>query len=180
MARTPGPNEVAGVIDIEMVGDTQDVEAMIDHLMTRLSFHELEFFLGHEIEPFLKDRIERRFQSEGDDVSGAWAPLSATTQAIRAAGNPQWWTVGPDSPINQRTLAMYDYLTRGTWQTRAAGGLGIALISPTDQQNNRKMRAKLRGAAFGEGTAPPRPVLGLGEADLRYFLIKFAYHLQGP
>lgn len=172
----------SGLIDVEIYGDVDQVNMYLEHLESRLTFHELALWLETEIKPYLVERIQQRFANEGDDVVGTWAPLTPRTQQWRAWGREkQMWDVGDDHPINQRTRDMYEYLTEGTWQVYTGGaGQGSAVLSsPTSKQNDRVMREKLSQAQRGRGRSPARPVLGLGPPDLAYFLTEFAIHLAG-
>jgi hypothetical protein len=177
------PARAVGIIDVELIGTDEDVIRMLTYLESRLTFGELSIFLEEEFKPYLVERIRNRFANEGDDVVGTWAPLSPVTEQWRAWGRErQFWSVGDDHPINQRTREMYDYLTEGTWQVYTGGaGQGSAVLSsPTNRNNDRKMREKLSQAQRGRGSSPSRPVLGMNEADLAYFLTLFALHLAGP
>lgn len=167
-----------GMIDIELIGNEAQVERMLVFLESRLTVSSLFRFLEVRIKPYLIGRVLNRFRSEGDDVSGSWAPLKEPTRRIREWGNPQLWDVAPDHPINQRTHEMYEYLTQGTWQVATAGGIGAVLTSPKDKQNNREMRDKLRRAQQGGPRTPARPVLGLNESDLSYFIAQLAFHIR--
>jgi hypothetical protein len=172
------PSDPAGMIDIELIGNTEQVERMLVFLESRLTISSLMRFLEVRIKPYLKERVDRRFRNEGDDVTGSWAPLSQATRNIRQWGNPQLWDVGPDHPINQRTHEMYEYLTQGTWQVVSSGATGALLSSPREKQNKREMRNKLRRAQQGDSRTPARPVLGLNEADLTFFLAQLAFHIR--
>lgn len=167
-----------GFIDIDLIGNTSQVERMLVFLESRMTTASLMRFLEVRIKPYLKERVDKRFKNEGDDVSGKWAPLAVPTRNIREWGNPQLWDVGPDHPINQRTHEMYNYLVNGTWQTMPIGATGVVLTSPKDQQNKREMRDKLRRAQRGDTRTPARPVLGLNEADLTFFLAQLAFHIR--
>jgi hypothetical protein len=170
------PVAPAGFIDIEMIGNQVQVDRMVAYLEQRMSPSSIFAFLEIRIEPYLKERIANRFKSEGDDVSGGWAPLAEPTKAIRAWGASQGvWDVAEDHPINQRTHAMYEFLTQDTWQVMS-GGAAVSLSSP--KTVSREMREKLRAAAGRKPNTPARPVLGLNETDLGYVITQLAFHIQ--
>jgi hypothetical protein len=73
----------AGLIAIDIFGDTKGVDVLLDRLMVTLSPEGLAAFLGSTVEPYFRKRAAIRFRDEGDDVSGKWAPLLESTKEIR-------------------------------------------------------------------------------------------------
>lgn len=117
-------------------------------------------FLEDIVEPYISERIARRFYGEGDDVSGPWAPLKRTTEAIRSAkGFP------PAHPINVRTSMMENFLTtnRGTVRSSTVD----ASLTHPDASKDPLMDQKIRAAQGGKSypRTVPRPVIGLNEFD---------------
>jgi hypothetical protein len=127
----------------------------------------LATFLRTGAEPILQGRASARFMAEGDDVSGPWAPLKSSTQAVRASQG-----YGPDHPINHRTGALEH------WITRDPGDLVITpfevdLLTPSE--GTSKLKKKLETAQSGS-TSPdtvPRPVLGFSEVDFIQIVMAF-------
>jgi|SRR3954462_643336 hypothetical protein len=117
-------------------------------------------FLETEIAPWVQRRVARRFAGEGDDVTGAWAPLAPATEAIRAArGFP------PSHPINQRTHMMRDWLVANDGEIKI-GGADVTLTYP-GPTNDGLMDTKIKAAQMGKTypQTPPRPILGLNDTD---------------
>lgn len=126
--------------------------------------HLTEFMRG-PVEKWFHDRIDKRFESEGDDVSGKWAPLKERTQQVRfAAGfNPTW-------PINVRFGDLRDWLLSGGTTIAISGGAQYKL--PSDVGTGSEVAQELYTAQFGRAfpATVPRPVLGMDAKDLEAVL----------
>lgn len=166
-------------MQIYIIGDHRGVQATLHLMDTALNPVAIAGFLGAEVGPYLQKRGVARFASEGDDVSGKWAPLSEATQSIREKGREAgFWDVGDAHPINVRTHEMETYVTQGSIQP-APTAYGARLSYPANRPNT-ELREKLRTAAFGrtEPPTPRRPVLGVNEQDLVFVLKALAFHIQ--
>lgn len=152
--------------------DKSSAQGVIDELRDRLQAAGLEQFLEKVVEPFMKLRIENRFQSEGDDVTGKWQPLHVATQLIRASyGFP------PDHPINVRTSQMKDFLVNTKSDIKASGA-DVTLTHPPPT-GNKSLDEKIKAAQQGKSKprTPARPVLGFNENDLLFVTSELAAYL---
>lgn len=164
-----------GYIDVFVIGDTAGVQAMLLHLESKLSPPNIGAFLLTKVDPFLRVRAGQRFQDEGDDVVGQWAPLKPATEGIRAAQG-----YGAAHPINRRTSELEDYIVK------SGGGVTVhpagANLTFPGQPASGELAEKVRTAQMGR-TNPntvPRPVLGLNERDLAAVLTMMALEIQRP
>lgn len=166
-----------GLINFDIVGDTAGVQAMLNHLDTAISPTGLMFFLTGTVGPWIRERAKDRFESEGDDVVGKWAPLAPATQEIRSRGE---WPVGPTGPINKRTGELEAYVT-GSDALVTGHSLGATLTFPGKRTSKRSIKTKMETAQKGRAKprTPARPVLGLNEKDLSYVITMLAFHVQG-
>lgn len=142
---------------------TGNVEQKLASLMFALQSNNLLAFLTTQVEPFLIERASRRFATEGDDVTGVWAPLKPATQAIRASEN-----YGAAHPINVRTGELARFITGSPFK-KEVDSTGASLTFP-ERQPSGKLGKKFKGAQQGEGRAPARPVIGLGATDLGFVM----------
>lgn len=145
---------------LDILVDSHDVDIMIDRLMASLTEVRLEAFLEERAVPYLHERIQRRFDNEGDDVSGPWLPLRFSTEKIREREG-----FGPKHPINQRTKAMIHYLT----ESSAAVALsGFPTVVIPGRGAAGEMLDKIATAQLGRAkpSTKPRPVLGMNAVDM--------------
>lgn len=166
-----------GFIDFEIVGDAAGVQAMLSHLDSALSPVAMAGFLGVEIGSYLKERARNRFESEGDDVTGKWAPLMDSTVRVRETGP---WNISGEHPINKRTGELEEYIT-GSDIFAWAHSMGATVRYPGRVTNKRSIRAKMETAQRGKANpkTPARPVLGMNERDLAFVITELAFHVQG-
>lgn len=164
----------AGLIEIELVGDTTQVDMMLAYLDRILSPAGMGGFLGLNVGPYLQSRARDRFQSEGDDVTGPWAPLAPDTVEIRQ----RMGQMG-DHPINRRTGELEDYVTQGQFRT-VVHSLGATLTYPGNTPSRQSIRQKMETAQQGRISPPtvPRPVLGMNERDLMYVVTTLAFFIE--
>ncbi len=146
--------------------------AFVAELNRRMQPQNLAAFVHTTVGPFIRRRIQQRFQSEGDDVTGKWHPLTLATQMIRAQkGYP------PDHPINRRSNQMYNHLLSDPGQTRVMGPM-IEFTHPTPGGNPLTLQ-KISTAQGGKRRpfTPPRPVLGVNENDMLFVTSELAAYL---
>lgn len=165
---------MAGLVSILIVGDQAGVQAMLLRLEAALSPPGVGAFLKGVVDPILRVRASDRFRSEGDDVSGQWAPLMASTQAIRASGS-----YGAAHPINRRTGRLENYITGTPSNLQTFAGGGRLIFPGTQAQGDTadKVRTAQVGASYPKTV--PRPVLGVNERDLELVLVGLATHIMG-
>jgi hypothetical protein len=164
----------AGLIDIELIGDTHQVDMMLAYLDRLLSPAGMGAFLGLNVGPYLQSRARDRFQQEGDDVSGPWAPLASSTVEIR-----QRQGQSGAGPINRRTGELEAYVTEGQFRI-VAHSLGATLTYPGNTPGRQSILQKMETAQTGRVFPPtvPRPVLGMNERDLMYIVTTLAFFIE--
>lgn len=152
----------AGRIDVQLIGDSEGVEMMLQRLDYLFGPVGMTYFLAGQVTPYLKGRARARFANEGDEMSGPWAALSPVTAQIRSAlGYP------PDHPINHRSGQLERWVT---------GSMPAVLYTPVVAQltypgnpPTGKLKSKVTTAQTGISstgrTTTPRPVLGLDMTD---------------
>lgn len=147
---------------------------MLNHLDSAMSPVGLAAFLHGSVEPYIRERAQNRFASEGDDVSGKWAPLQQTTIEFRESGG-----FGP-RPINRRTGELEAYITQSDAGIASAPGLSV-LTYPKDPPKTPALQQKVQTAQAGRSvpSTVPRPVLGLNERDLGAVMVQLAFFIQG-
>lgn len=157
---------------VEIIADPSEVNKVMQQLQVKLSPAGLAAFLQTIVDPFIRNRIEGRFNSEGDDVSGAWHPLEQATQQIRAAyGYP------PDHPINMRTGKMRTFLTTTQSDVKMTG-MGAELTHPpltADAVMNKKIATAQMGSP--SPSTPARPVVGLNDNDLLFITSELVVYI---
>jgi hypothetical protein len=139
------------------------LDVLLTDLALKLSPPGLAGFLDTVVDPFIRSRIEQRFDTEGDDVTGSWHPLTIATQQIRASyGFP------PAHPINVRTRDLRDWLVNTPADIKVTGFTAEANHPPPT--SNTVLNTKLAAAQSGKThpATPARPVLGLNENDLMF------------
>lgn len=157
--------------------DPHEVQILLDRLKLILQPTTLEEFLRVGAAPVLKERAVERFNQEGDDASGKWAPLRFSTQNIRffEGHNPVW-------PINVRTGDLRNYVTESNGLA-LGNGEGATLEWPWPDPSGELM-AKFITAQKGKGAQArftagsgfvsqnaafgatvPRPVVAADETD---------------
>lgn len=168
-----------GSIDIELTGDAQYVNALINHLDLKLGASGMTAFLSATVFPYLKTRAKQRFQNEGDDAVGKWTPLAPATEVIR-----QSMGYGGAHPINIRSGELERYITQGSGQGAVRATPDGALLQHPANPPQGKLKSKLTTAQkgnpkFGRGV-PARPVLGMNETDLGFVLAELAFYVGSP
>lgn len=169
-------SQATGFVNVVVTGDTTAVQAALLRLEIALAPPGLAHFLGTMVEPYLQTRAINRFASEGDDVSGRWAPLAPFTENIRRSQG-----YGAAHPINRRTGKLENYITN-TPGTITTGG-DVSRLKFPGATPTGELRDKVRVAQVGDpGTkgspmTPARPVLGMNATDLEAILVGLAMHM---
>lgn len=150
-------------MDLVTVVNDRDVAKALDNLIGLLSPAGATAFLGSNIGPYLARRAKERFEGEGDDVTGPWAPLKDATVTIRES---QGFGAGP---INRRTGELENWVVQGGWNAYPTG-LGASMRYPKREPSG-ELRTKLETAQKGKKypSTVKRPVLGVNENDLLFF-----------
>lgn len=164
-----------GYIDIQVIGDTAGVQAMLTHLQAKLFPPNVATWLMTRVDPFLRVRAGDRFANEGDDVVGKWAPLKPATETIRMNSG-----YGPSHPINRRTGELENYIVHsgGGVTVHPAGATLTFPGSPASGELEDKVRTAQSGRSVPNTV--PRPVLGLNTRDLAAILTMLALEIERP
>lgn len=151
---------------------SRSAEYALDRLAEILTPDGLALWLGSEVGEYLKKRAEARFASEGDDVTGPWAPLQDATVQIRLGQN-----FGGAHPINRRTGQLEDWVVNSGWRAYPTS-MGGSLAYP-DNTPTGILLEKVQTAQKGSDNprTPPRPVLGVNENDMLYVLSMFGTYI---
>ena len=155
---------------VSITGDSKSVERMLMRLDTVLSPVAIAGFLGATVSPYLRGRAQARFTGEGDDVVGAWLPLSEATQEIRESMG-----YGAAHPINKRTGELEAYITQSAYSIMV-DPLGAVLTMPGNQPTGeladkvKTAQQGKRGSKNSWGDTDPRPVLGMNSNDTLFVL----------
>lgn len=162
----PGP-----LVDIEILGDSRQVDNMLTSIANAFDDQMIAYdFLRDHVDPMLRRRTADRFASEGDEMSGPWAPLADATVRIRGSAHP----------INVRTGAMRGHLVN-TPPRIVTHSLGATMWSPGPSgsvEMDKKVKTAQIGGQTPEGrNVPPRPVLGVDERDAELVLVEMAQYL---
>lgn len=142
----------------------EDVLDAFEKLIVLTSPNGMMSFLHTVIGPYLSKRAGERFASEGDDVTGPWAPLKEATIRIRET---EGFAAGP---INRRTGELENWVVQGGWNAYPTG-FGASMRYP-GREPSGELRRKVETAQKGRvyPSTEPRPVLGVNEADLLFTL----------
>lgn len=167
-------DRATGFIEFEIVGGRDDVQSMLELVDSSLSPTGLATFLYGSVGPWVKQRAKSRFENEGDDVTGKWAPLKETTVEIR-----EGLGLSGRGPINKRRGELEEYILQGSVGVTAAPGLGT-LTYPDEPPQTKSLREKLSTAQRGKANPSTiaRPVLGLNEQDLLQIITMLGLHVQ--
>lgn len=171
MAKKSGP---VGFLDFEIVGDERGVQEMLNKIDSALSPVGLATFLHGAVAPWVQERAADRFASEGDDVTGKWAPLEQATIEIRENEG-----FGGAHPINRRTGELEEYITQGQVGVTAAPSVAV-MTYPKNPPSGKSLRQKMETAQKGRRTpnTVARPVLGLNERDLGAVMTMLAFFVK--
>lgn len=150
----------------------RSVARSLDNLITLMSPQGASAFLGGVIGPYLAKRGQVRFRQEGDDVTGAWAPLKQATVTIRQS---QGFGAGP---INRRTGELENWVVGSGWFAYQAG-YGAAMRFPRNEPSG-ELRKKVETAQRGRQSpnTVARPVLGVNERDLIFLQTSLMFAVE--
>lgn len=166
-------------LDVEMIGDASAVYYMLRGLEASLGVSGMNMFFVGTLTPYLRQRAERRFAGEGDDVVGRWAPLKPATLSIRQSGidSGDFFGISAAHPINVRTHDLEDYIVGGRgdiFHTGASSGVVYPQV-----RTPKRMKKKLETAQGGrlKPKTVARPVLGVNATDLFFTVSALAIHI---
>lgn len=146
--------------------DLMQVIRAVAAMETFCSDASMGAFLDGPVAEILRERIERRFTTEGDDATGGWAPLTEETQAWREYwARKHGWAIGPEHPINERTGDLKHWLEGNGFLAINTEGPTYTLPGEPTGLYPDWLETKLRTAQTGEGATAARPVLGLSDVD---------------
>lgn len=153
---------VGGSINVSIVGDSRGVDLMISRLSLLLGPVGMAGFLGGQVAPYLKQRAQNRFASEGDEMSGPWMGLAPSTVNIRSnMGFPG------EHPINHRTGALERWVTESTPSIISTPVMAVMTYpgNPPSGRLAQKVTTAQTGVRPKGSPTVPRPVIGLDAAD---------------
>lgn len=159
-----------GLIQISYEGNSRDIENMLRAFYNAFDDSRVASdLLPDHIYPVLRERLSQRFEAEGDDVVGAWLPLAETTVRIRGSAHP----------INVRTGALKGAMLNNPPRIERHS-LGATMWFPGDVSSD--IQDKLQVAQYGGVTpqgqsVPPRPILGVNEADLELIMVALGEYI---
>lgn len=163
------------MIYFEVTGTTELIAAF-ENLQARLQPPGLTRFLQGSVDPYLRDRAEERFVTQGvSGGTGRWAPLLRATRYIRAAkGFPG------AAPINRRTGELMNYVanTSSTRVTSTSATLTKPALGGGRELQNKLSHAQLGGVGPSGNPYPARPVLNTNERDLTAVLNRLQDYLS--
>lgn len=141
------------------------VQQSLMNLIMLLSPAGATVFLSSTIAPYLAKRGKERFQAEGDDVTGPWAPLKPATVMMRQQAG-----YGGEGPINRRTGELEAWIVQDSGFSYPTG-FGASMRFP-GRKPQGELKKKVETAQSGR-TSPhtvPRPVVGVNENDLLFLM----------
>lgn len=145
-------------LGVEVRVDATQVDHAVEKVVGTLSIEGMTAFMFSFVEPFLVGRARARFEGEGDDAVGGWAPLLPSTQAIRESLG-----YGPAHPINVRKGDLEAYITGGDSRLTTTGS-ATELTFPGNAATGPLLES-LMGAQGMLAKQVARPVLGLSGTD---------------
>lgn len=152
-------------VDLSFLVEDADVQALLLSLELKLGPVEMGGFMSSIVAPYLKERVKARFENEGDDAVGKWAPLAPATVESRIAQG-----YGGEHPINIRTHELENFILAAPAQL-TLDPFGVAItIKP---EASGKIENKLQ---YAQAT---RPVLGVGVVDLEFILTEMFLYVDG-
>jgi hypothetical protein len=171
-----GNQRVGPTSIFEVDVDVFDVTRMMDYAILATSGARLVQFMEEDVVEHFHTETMLRFVHEGDRKSGNWQPLADATQDIRIALG-----YGGDSPINERTGDLKDFVT--TEYSILFGEDWAEVTIPGDTDNPltaKKLQTAQQGSSdnhLGYGSTPPRPVLAADDTDLEELLVRLEGHV---
>lgn len=145
---------------------------MIEATLETVSPAGMMPWLNDQMVKQLQESMQNRFDSGGDDaVGGEWVPLSeATLQIKEDQGYPE--------DINIRTGEMLDFLTSDNGTVNSEGFDSVLEYPGNTASADVAKKIEVAMLGLDEPATPPRPVLGLGEADLQFAIMSLAAYIN--
>lgn len=159
------------MLTLEVEFDTKDVLDTLVRLDSCFSPIGRQMFMQQRVVPWLQERAQARFDTEGDAASGKWAPLAGSTVEIRQnEGFPG------SHPINIRTGDMETYITQGSGTVTHSGWSTLLEFPRADIGGVEKV--KINRAQRGDSRTPRRPVLAIDQSDMMHIMNQFKLHIE--
>lgn len=160
---------------IQILFHDEEVERLLSRLDAALSPIALAAFMEGSVGPTMLARIESRFEQEGDDASGKWAPLQESTNQIREQlGYP------PAHPINVRGGELHNFVTGSARSAAEPFGASTTIpdSTPTGELYDKLFTAQAGASQVGYRPTPPRPVLAMDANDLTLVLLQLSQYIR--
>lgn len=152
------------MIHTRFIVDDSEVQALLGRLEFALSSPSLSDFLRAKAVPHFQERANSRFESEGDNASGAWAELAWSTQQIREDQG-----YGGQHPINRRTNELHEFMTSDGGDIRPMAA-GAFLSWPSIPEGELGAKYKTAQQGLKNPKTPARPVAAVDVTDLEWLL----------
>lgn len=145
-------------------GTFNSIEALLQDIEKTMTADSLAEFMSKNVYPYLRDQSLDRFETEGDETTGNWAPLSDASERWR-----RWDGVGTDH-INKRTGKLEEFIRQAV--PTIVRGADSAILQypggmPGDKITAQKYRVAQQGQSAGvdkrrKPKTPPRPIVAVG------------------
>lgn len=159
-------------INWSSTSEDESVRRVFSALDRALDSASLAFWMQAEAQPHVDERARKRFESEGDDVSGRWAALAPYTIEDRL--RQQF----PEGPILHRTGELEDYIVNnpGSMQIDPSG-VTFETPNPT---GDPVLNAKMNTAQYGypPRNIPQRAIVGMNQSDAETLLNSLTNTIQ--
>lgn len=164
-----------GLVSVLIEGNDRQVRYALERLEIKLAPAAIGAWMMGTVDPYIKERAQERFTREGDDVTGAWAPLREATWGFRQRHQPPY---PPQHPINKRTGELEAYITRSQSDLNVHT-LGATLKTP-GRLPTGELKKKVERAQFGDPLTNTvrRPVMGVNERDLLAVLTDLSLYIS--
>jgi hypothetical protein len=162
-------------LSVDFRVQSENVEERLQRMETGFSASAWAAFLFGVVGPYLQQRAEQRFQTQGDEaVGGKWLPHHPATAHFRTSQG------FPEGPINHRTGELERYITGGQGAAIPVGPTALLTFPDPSIGLGEDLYEKLRTAQKGKPKpkTPPRPVLGLGGQDAIFVVASMAFYAQ--
>lgn len=152
--------------------NSRSVDRSLDNLIMLMSPQGATAFLSTVIGPYLAKRGKARFDSEGDDVTGPWAPLKPATILMRQQSG------FGSGPINRRTGELENWVI-GDNGFSYPTGFGASMRFPGKKPSG-ELKKKVETAQKGRKSPSTvaRPVIGVNENDLLFLMASMEFAVE--
>jgi hypothetical protein len=151
-----------GNIGIQFIVDKAATEEAVRLAWEAVRPSKMALFLSEDAHRTIMERMEKRFEDQGDDASGTWKELSEVSTKFREAAG-----YGGQGPINVRTGEMKSWLMDVGGETVMIGGGALYTFpgtAPYDTATAEKFKTAQSGKSDPYTVA--RPVVAMSATDM--------------